>query len=762
MPNRKPTIKNIVFIGNYPPRRCGIATFTSDLCENFAQKNPKINCEVMAVNDISEGYAYPNRVHFEIKEQNIESYNKAADYINESQTDLLCLQHEYGIFGGQDGSHVLTLLNRIKAPVVTTFHTVKKEPTSRQERILVEIASLSEFVVVMTQKAADLLQAIYNIPPQKIVIIPHGIPKMNFIDPNFYKDQFSVEGKTVLSTFGLLSPNKGIEYAIRALPDIVKKFPDIIYIILGQTHPKLLQSEGENYRISLQRLATEIGVEKHVSFQNRFVTLNDLKEFLIMADIYVMPYLDEQQIVSGTLAYSFGAGNAIVSTPFWHAKELLADGKGVLVPFKNETAIANAIIELLSNPAARNAMRKQAFLLSRKMTWPYIVKDYKRAFDQARIQRPAKSAKAKKPIESLASDTRDLPDIKINHLLRLTDSTGILQHAKYSFPNYHEGYCTDDNARALILHSYLQKLEFEPASKLFELGSIYLAFLSYSFNEKTGRFRNFLSYNRQWLEETGSEDSHGRAIWALGTCVKYSTEKSFSNLAREIMNKSLPATLDFTSPRAWAFTLVGLYEYLDHFNKDETITPIFQTLANKLHQLYQTNHTPDWLWFEDILTYANAKLSHALIIGGHTLSNQEMFQAGLNSLQWLCQTQTSNHNYFQPISNAFYQKNAGFPLYDHQPIEAQASLSACLEAYRLTKDIKWHHEAWKIFQWYLGRNPLSASLYDPHTGGCFDGLHEKHLNQNQGAESTLSFLLSLSEMIMMNQELQSLREPSVK
>ncbi|HDS11489.1 MAG TPA: glycosyltransferase [Candidatus Wirthbacteria bacterium] len=532
-------------------------------------------------------------------------------------------------------------------------------------------------------------------------------------------------------------------------------------MILGQTHPKLLQSEGEDYRISLQRLATEIGVEKHVSFQNRFVTIEDLKEFLIMADIYIIPYLDEQQIVSGTLAYSFGAGNAIVSTPFWHAQELLADGKGVLVPFKNKKAISKAIIELLNNPAARNAMRKQAFLLSRKMTWPYIVKNYQKIFDQARIQKPSIS-KTKKPIESLDSDTRDLPAIRINHLLNLTDSTGILQHAKYSFPNYHEGYCTDDNARALILHAYLQKLEIEPAKEISELGSIYLAFLSYAFNEKTGRFRNFLSYNRQWLEETGSEDSHGRAIWALGTCAKYTHQPSFSNLASEILNKALPTTLSFTSPRAWAFTLIGLIEYLDHSKKDENITPVFQTLAKKLHKLYQNNHSADWPWFEDILAYANAKLSHALIIGGHALSNQEMFQAGLDSLQWLCQTQTNSKNNFQPVGNTFYNKNGTFPLYDQQPIEAQASLSACLEAYRLTKDIKWHYEAWKIFQWYLGRNPLGASLYDPHTGGCFDGLQKGHLNKNQGAESTLSFLLSLSEMIMISQELQSLKEPSVK
>lgn len=753
------SLKKITFIGNYSPRKCGIATFTTDLCESFARKFPNILCHVVAMNDVPTGYAYPDRVRFEITERDIDSYKRASEFINSSATDVVCLQHEYGIFGGKEGSYILTALHAIKAPIVTTFHTVITNPTLRQEKVLKEIAEMSQFIVVMTNKAKELLITQFAVPAEKIIVIAHGIPEIDFIDPSFYKDQFAVEGKTVLLTFGLLSPNKGIEYAIRALPSIVKKFPTVIYIVLGQTHPNLLKTEGENYRISLQRLATELGVEQHVRFHNRFVSLEDLKEFLVMADIYITPYLAEQQIVSGTLAYSFGAGNAVVSTPFWHAAELLADGRGVLVPFKNAEAISKAVCTLLSNDAKRDAMRKKAFLLGKQMRWSTIVTLYNDVFVQAREKKPT-SHRHIKSIEPLALETRDLPDIKIDHLIRMTDSTGMLQHARYSFPNYHEGYCTDDNARALILQSYLHEMAVEPVQDIERIGYIYLAFLSYAFDEQSGRFRNFLNYRREWMETIGSEDSHGRSLWALGTCIGRSPYSGFQKLTTELFEKAITGTELFTAPRAWAFSIIGIQEYLRRYPDDNNVKHICLKLSTKLHECFLQNSDSDWKWFEQSLTYDNAKLAQALIVSGRLFADNSMLSDGLLSLKWLCELQSDEKNNFRPVgADAFYQRHGKFPLYDQQPIEAYATVSACIEAYRATKSTAWYDEAWKAFQWYLGRNSLSRTLYDPQTGGCCDALHRDRVNFNQGAESTLSYLLALAEMTSIRNEIQSLKEP---
>jgi glycosyltransferase involved in cell wall biosynthesis len=758
MNENKPSIKKVIFIGNYLPRKCGIATFTTDLCESFALKFSDITCDVIPVTDIPEGYVYPDRVRFEITEQDVDSYKQAAEFINTSNTDIVCLQHEYGIFGGQAGSHILALLRSIQAPIVTTFHTILKDPSPRQERVFKEIADLSQIIVVMTMKSVEFLTTRYGISPKKIRIIPHGIPEIAFIDPSYYKDQYAVEGKTVLLTFGLLSPNKGVEFVIRALPEIVKIFPTVVYIILGQTHPNLIRTEGENYRISLQRLATELDVEKHVRFHNRFVSMEDLKEFLVMTDIYITPYLTEQQIVSGTLAYSFGAGNAVISTPFWHAAELLADGRGILVPFKDSNAISEAVIHLLGNDAERNAIRKKAFILGKEMTWPNTVNKYKDAFMEAKISKPV-SLKNRKSIEPLELVTRDLPDIKLDHILRMTDSTGILQHAKYSIPNFEEGYCTDDNARALILGMYLQEMEMD-SIEIDRLSYIYLAFLAFAFDNKSGRFRNFLNYHREWIEDMGSEDSHGRAIWALGTCIGRSNHIGFQQLAAELFDKAILIVTSFSSPRAWAFSILGIHEYLQHFPDKPAVQAIGENLSSKLHELYRNNCDTDWKWFEQSLTYTNAKLSHALILSGRRMHNGTMFNDGLASLRWLCHIQTDSRNNFKPVgADSFFKRNGIFPIFDQQPIEASATVAACLEAYRATKDSSWYDEAWKAFQWYLGRNILSTSLYDPQTGGGCDALHVDRVNLNQGAESTLAFLLSLAEMTVIRNELQSLKEP---
>ncbi|AEF82470.1 glycosyltransferase family 4 protein [Leadbettera azotonutricia] len=745
------SILNIAFIGNYLPRQCGIATFTTSLCESVAAAHPGLSCFAVPITDIPEGYVYPDRVRFEIEEKNLESYRRAADFLNSNNPDIVCLQHEYGIFGGDDGIFILSLIRKLRMPIVTTLHTILQRPSARQRRILTEIAERSSFVVVMTEKAVDLISTVYNVPLSRIRLIPHGIPEMPFIDPSFYKGQYELTEKTVLLTFGLLSPNKGIEQVIRALPEIIKVKPETVYIVLGATHPGLIRHEGEAYRLSLQQLAAELHVEKHVLFRNRFVSPEELKEFLVMADIYITPYLYEEQITSGTLAYSFGIGNAIISTPYWHAAELLADGRGILVPFRSPEAIAEAVIRLASNDAERNTMRKNAFLAGREMTWPVTARKYVELFQEARMTRHSVTGQnqAALPLGGLFSEEEqnELPKLKLDHIKRLTDDTGMIQHAVYTVPNHNEGYCSDDNARALILMVLLSSQAEKVDPEIDRLAGIYLGLLQYAWEEASGRFRNFLNFDRSWRAEIASEDSHGRVVWALGTCLGKYANPGFQGAAAQLFEKALPVVSQFSSPRAWAFTIIAIHEYLQRFSGDRLVDGIREELSSRLFALYKRNADPQWPWFESYLTYDNAKLSHALILSGHDTENREMLDAGLGSLKWLMETQTSPRGHFRPVgSDRVYKKGEEMPLFDQQPLEANSAVSACLEAYRITGDFYWHKEAQRAFRWYLGGNDLSLFVFDALSGGCHDGLHVDRLNQNEGAESTLAFHIALSEM----------------
>ncbi|GBD00531.1 GDP-mannose-dependent alpha-(1-6)-phosphatidylinositol monomannoside mannosyltransferase [bacterium HR18] len=737
-------LRRIAFIGNYLPRQCGIATFTTDLCEAVAAVAPELSCIAVPINDRAEGYAYPARVRFEIAEEDLSAYRRAAEFLNINDVDVVCLQHEYGIFGGPAGSHVLTLLRELRVPVVTTLHTILREPSAEQRAVMEELTVLSDRLVVMTQRGKEFLQTIYGVPEAKIDLIPHGIPEVPFVDPNFYKDRFGVEGKTVLLTFGLLSRNKGIEYVIEALPAILERHPNVVYIVLGATHPHVRQYEGETYRLFLQRRARELGVEQQVIFYNRFVSNEELVEFIGAADIYLTPYLNREQITSGTLAYTVGCGKAVISTPYWHAEELLADGRGILVPFRDAAAIAKAVNRLLDDEIERHAIRKRAYLYSRHMIWPEVARCYLESFRRAR---EAGTSRTRVAMPTLGQRPDELPMLKLDHLKRLTDDTGILQHATYTVPNYNEGYTTDDNARALIVAVLLDELESKSVPEAVELATRYLAFLWHAFNPETRRFRNFLAYSRQWLEEVGSEDSHGRALWGLGWVVGWSRRPGLWKLASRLFHAALPETLTFTSPRAWALTILGIQEYLRRFYGDRTAQQARETLADQLYQCYRANQHDDWCWFEDRLTYANAHLPHALIVAGQTAGRSDWVQAGLEALDWLVRVQQDDQGYFAPIGNdGFYVRGTPRPAFDQQPIEAHATVAACLEAYRLTHQIRWYREARRAFEWFLGRNQLGMPLYDPTTGGCYDGLHAGGVNENQGAESTLSFLLALLEM----------------
>lgn len=755
MNNTRHTIlKRIAFIGNYAPRQCGIATFTTDLCEAIAEEYKGAACIALPVNDIEGGYEYPARVRFELTEKDIESYRRAADFLNINNVDMVSLQHEYGIFGGQAGSYILALLHELRMPIVTTLHTILRNPNPDQRRVLTEIISLSDRVVVMSERGAEFLQSVYGVSPEKIDLIPHGIPDVPFVDPSFNKDLFGVEGKSVLLSFGLLSANKGIENVIAALPAIVKKHPNVVYMIVGATHPHVLQNEGEAYRLSLQWLAHEKGVEGNVIFYNRFVAMDELIQFIGAADIYITPYLDVAQITSGTLAYTVGAGKAVISTPYWYAEEMLADERGALVPFSDPQALAEQVNDLLDNELKRHAMRKRAYLFGRDMVWQQVSRRYMKTFERARSEHRHFAA-AEFAIKPLDQRAWELPLLKLDHLRHMTDNTGILQHSIFTTPNYHEGYTTDDNVRALLISVLLEELGNKEAV---ELATRYLAFTWYAFNAETKRFRNFMDYQRNWLEESGSDDSHGRALWALGVVLGRSNTPTLHNMAAQVFQQSLLPILETTSPRAWAFALIGIHEYLQRFDGDRRVSQVQEELAGRLLTLYQTNRTDGWKWFENKLTYCNAALSHAMLLCGESIPNPAMTEAGMESLAWLADLQHSDTEgrHFVPIgSNGFYPQGAERARFDQQPVEAQAMVSACLNAHRITRDKKWLQEVRRAFEWFLGRNDLHLPVYDPTTGGCRDGLHPDRLNENQGAESTLAFLQSLLELRLAENVMES-------
>lgn len=738
-------INRIGFIGNYLPRQCGIATFTTDLCEAIAGEFSEITCIALPVNDIEEGYTYPPRVRFELAEKDIDSYRRAADFLNINNVDIVCLQHEYGIYGGVAGSHILVLLRELRMPIVTTFHTVLKDPDVNQRQVLQEVASLSDRVVVMSERGVEMLQEVYGIAREKIDVIPHGIPDVAFVDPSFHKDMFGVEGKMVLLSFGLLSANKGIEDVIAALPDIVAQYPNVVYLIVGATHPNVLKHDGETYRLSLQRLARDKGVESNVSFYNRFVSLEELIEFISVADIYITPYLNAAQITSGALAYTLGAGKAIISTPYWYAEEMLADERGLLVPFHDPTKMAEQVLDLLDNESKRHAMRKRAYLFGRAMIWPQVAQRYMETFQRARTERRhfTSSGFVVKPMDQRPSE---LPPLKLDHLRHMTDHTGILQHAGFTVPNYREGYCIDDNARALIVATLLEE---SSSAQISELATRYLAFIWYGFNTANGRFRNFMDYQHNWLEESGSDDSQGRTLWALGTVLGRSNNHALQSMAGSVFEQALPAILDTTSPRAWAFALIGIHEYFRRFSGDRMVNQIRNELAERLLHIYQETRADKWRWYEESITYCNAVLPQAMLMCGQWIPNSDMTKAGLESLKWLANLQRADTagTHFVPIgSNGFYLQNSIRARFDQQPVEAQSMISACLEAYRSTKDEMWRKEAQRAFEWFLGQNDLNLPVYDSTTGGCRDGLHPDRPNENQGAESTLAFLQSWLEL----------------
>ncbi len=749
----------VAVIGNYLPRQCGIATFTTDLCAAISGEYGTARLLALPVNDTEEGYDYPPRVRWSLAQNEVKSYEDAADFLNFNNIDMVCLQHEYGIFGGQAGGHILHLLRRLKMPVVTTLHTVLREPDPNQLMVMEEIAELSDRLIVMSQLSSQFLQEIFKVPGSKIDMVPHGVPDLPFLDPNYYKVRFGVEGKAVLLTFGLLSPNKGIENVIQALPRILARHSNVVYIVSGATHPHVLRREGDQYRASLQALAREVGVGAQVKFFDRFASPEEMAAFIGAADIYITPYRHEAQVVSGTLAYALGAGKAIISTPYWHAIELLDDGRGALVPFQNPEAIAHKTIELLDTPAIRHAMRKRAYLFARDMIWKKVAQGYMESFARVRSDR-MENPRVQFSARATPKALDRLPELKLNQVNALTDDTGILQHAIFTVPNRGEGHTTDDNARALIFTVMLEdwaktedltkaKNEREKVNvPVADFSARYLSFLEHAFNPANGRFRNFLGYDRRWSEPAGSEDCHGRALWGLGTVLGRSHNQGLRSAAGRLFEFSLPAALESYSPRASAYTLLGIQEYLNSYPGDRDAQKIRSVLSRRLLEMYESIRRPDWKWFENVVAYGNARLPQALLVVGSASADDRMVANGLEALDWLLKAQhcETNHHFVPIGSQGFYHQDGAKARFDQQPIEAAGAVSACLAAYRVTGDDRWRNEAWSAFNWFLGDNDLQLPLYDSATGGCRDGLHPERANENQGAESTLSFLMALLEM----------------
>ncbi|HKZ81906.1 MAG TPA: glycosyltransferase family 4 protein [Pyrinomonadaceae bacterium] len=726
--------RQICLIGTYPPRECGIATFTCDLQESLGDKEQGIQANVVAVTGVADKFQYADEVTFEIRQNHLTDYRLAAEYINFSGADVISLQHEFGIFGGSDGRYIFELLANLRAPVVTTLHTVIPEPPPGLRNSLIRIADLCDHLVVMNSKALPILQDVYGIS-RKVSVIHHGVPDVPFIDPNYYKDHFGVEGRLALLTFGLLNRNKGIEVMLEALPEVVARYPEVVYIILGATHPEVKRRQGEEYRLFLRRLVRELDLEQHVIFHDRYVNLNELCEFIGACDIYVTPYQSKDQIVSGTLAYAIGMGKAVVSTPYLYASELLADGRGRLVDFGDSKGLARNLIDIIENEAERHQMRKRAYEFGREMTWSQVGRRYQELFERVIASSGSRSG----PKWLSTSGTLVLPEIKLNHLALLTDDTGIIQHATYGIPNLRSGYTTDDVARALVV-VLMHYQQFADETAL-PLAAKYLSFLQYA-QMPDGRFHNFMNYERRFTDEVGSEDTQGRALWGLGTAVAYGPTEPARALARELFEKC-PKRLKLSHPRALAYAICGHYAFLQKYDGAARVRRKLEVLALRLADWYERSRTEEWKWFGEDMTYANARMPQAMLLAAEISGEDRFLRIGLESLDFLL-SQTLREGQFDfPGNRGWLRRKGPRATFGQQPIEAGYMAEALMTAAELTREARYLKLANAAIEWLLGRNRLGVPLYDLATGACADGLESRGPSMNQGAESGICCLLGL-------------------
>lgn len=730
--------KKLAIIGSYIPRKCGIATFSSDLFRYVSNGRNEIS--IMAINDAETDYQYPKEVEFQIRQNYLKDYILAADYINSHGFLSVCLQHEFGIYGGNDGRFIIHLMRRLNIPVFTTLHTILDQPSKSQKMVLQEIAHLSSKIIVMSEKGKLMMQEIYEIPSEKIEVIGHGIHDTEAFDTKCYKKELGIENNKVLLTFGLLSKNKGIETVIKALPKILEKHPNVVYVVVGSTHPQVLKTEGESYRNELLRLVHKLNLDQNVIFIDRYVPNEELFGFLKSSDIYAIPYLSQKQITSGTLVYAMGTKNAIVSTPFWHAEEALAEDRGVLFDFNNDSEFSQIVIDLLNDNEKLEYYQSRASDYANNYLWPNIGKQY-----ATLLQKVKTPAEPVFDITKISGSENVFPELNLNHITNLTDDTGLLQHARYHIPDRNHGYCLDDNARALLLTTLLQKKlgSNEEVNRLF---SIYFSFVDYSYNPESQRFRNFMSYDRKWLNDVGSEDSQGRTIWALGNVLASTHNSNIIEYTESLFHKGLSIIPHLKHPRALSYALLGLSEYLSVYAHHSQVLNILKDESNRLYSFFEkTMENPDWPWFDHYVTYGNNRIAEAFLRASIVLKDDKIQNAGLLLLDWLIHHQFED-NIFVPIGNDGWLSPESKAKYDQQPLEAYGMIDACLAAYKTTGAQTYIGYAKIAFDWFLGDNSHGISLYDFSTGGCRDGLHSQGINKNQGAESTLAFLSSLLRM----------------
>ncbi len=724
-------VKRLALIGNFLPRQCGLATFTTDVFEAMRSRFPEIAVDVYAMDDQPGSYDYPTEVTCAIPEGDVSEYLAAARAIEASGADAIWLQHEYGIFGGPAGEFILTLLDRTTLPLVVTLHTVLEQPNPDQRRVMEGLLRRASRVVVMAERARDILTRVYGANPKQIAMIPHGVPDRALADPDDFKPRFGWEGRKVVLTFGLLSPGKGIETVIEGLPAVAADHPDLLYVVLGATHPHLVAREGEAYRDALKALAADLGVAGHVQFIDEFVVYDRLIDYLQAADVYCTPYKNAQQITSGTLAYAVGVGKPVVATPYVHATEILADDHGVLVPFDDVAGFAREIDRLLGDDAARRGLAARAYARGRTMIWPRLAEAMMATTTASIAAKPRRLSKPR-------AATRVAPDFAA--VERMSDATGMLQHSIYSVPDRRHGYCIDDNARALMLMSAMKGLDPVARDKW---TTIYASFIQYAWNPDARRYRNFMNFDRTWCEDVGSEDSNGRTLWALGVTARDAVEVKHRDWATVLFDETASLALELGSLRAQAFAMLGAAAMLEARPGHELSLAILRRFPDTHLALLAEARRPEWQWFEIVLAYDNARLPQALIAAGRTLGRPELTECGLATLQWICDKQTSPEGRFRAVGTESFNRPYGEPLkFDQQPLEAQATVDACIEAYRATGDAKWVAEAERAYGWFMGQNDLELPLASAEDGGCFDGLMPTGLNRNQGAESILALQLA--------------------
>jgi glycosyltransferase involved in cell wall biosynthesis len=741
----------LAYIGTYPPRECGIGTFTRNLYNSMVINNETIKDSIegfiVAMNDHDQTYNYPEEVKFTIRQEHQRDYLSAVKFINLSGADLCILEHEFGIFGGQDGVYILSLIHRLEIPLIVTLHTIIKSPSYNQKAILVEICRMANKIVVMSHKAIEFLTSIYNIEKEKIVFIEHGVPDFQFSHVQS-KEEFNLENKKVLLTFGFIGRNKGIETVIKALPKVIKKYPDVLYMVLGKTHPNVLRYSGEEYRNYLQHLVKSLNLDNHVFFLNEFINQKELFKYLSASDIYITPYTNEAQITSGTLSYAIGVGSAVVSTPYWHASELLANGRGRLFDFNDSDGLSAVLLELLDNPEGLKNLREKAYDYGRKITWPKTGEKYVAVANKILENKPNVLVK-----KEITLDPLILPPFSLAHIKRLTDDTGIIQHANFGIPNLKEGYCLDDNARALlmVLMAYRQKKN----TLALDLSPIYLSYINYMQN-KDGTFRNFLSFNRSFLDEAGSEDSFGRTIWSLGYLLGNAPNDAYYQTGRSIFFNASPNFEKLQSARGIANTMVGISYYLMVNPSDDSMTERLRNLSSKLIKRYEENSSPDWQWFEPLLTYDNGMLPLALLHSADILKESKITEVALKTMNFLTEI-TLKDGYFSAIGNEkWYNKGGERSQFAQQPVDVLAMVLMYYQAFHFTQDKEYLTKLFACFMWFLGENDLRMNLFDFETKGCCDGFESYGVNRNQGAESSLAYLISHLTVLLAFEEFEKI------